>query len=256
MTKIRTLIADDEPLAREGLTRCLAGIDDIEIVSVCADGLEAVDAILDDRLDLALLDIRMPGMGGFDVIDAVGAARMPAVIFVTAHEEFAIRAFDECAVDYVLKPIVEERVMRAVDRARRRLAGSAADASLALRMERLLERVAPERPPLRRFAVREEERVVFVPVDDVTWLEADRNYVRLHTAAGVHRIRATLAGLEERLGDDFVRLHRSSVARVDSIESLKPLGQGDYVAILDTGARLTTSRSYRENVRRLLDEGG
>lgn len=253
---IRALIADDEPLAREGLARCLADVPDVEIVAVCSNGLEAVEAIVETRPALALLDVRMPGLDGFDVVDAIGTGKMPAVIFVTAHEEYAVRAFEECAVDYILKPITEERVIRAVDRARRRL--READVARASNpsgtdLEALLDRLRPHRPVLRRFAVRREDEVVFVPVQSVAWIESDRNYALLHTAAGTHRIRATLSGLDDRLGEAFVRIHRSTMVRVDRIRSLEPLGQGDYVVVLDAGTRLTSSRSYRENVRRLLD---
>ena len=250
---LRALIVDDEPLAREGLAGCLAGMPDIEIVAQCANGVEAADAILERRPDLVLLDVRMPGMDGFDVIDAIGAAKMPAVIFVTAHEEYAVRAFDEAAVDYVLKPITEERVVRAIERARRRLAESDPDAGPVRDLDALLARLGRRRPVLRRFAVRGERSTVFVPVQDVAWIESDGNYARLHTVDDTHRLRATLSGLEERLGGAFVRVHRSLIVRVDRIRALEPLGQGDYVVILDTGTRLTSSRSYRENLRTLLD---
>lgn len=252
---MRALIADDEPLAREGLAHCLAAMADVEVVAVCSNGLEAVEAIVETRPSLALLDVRMPGLDGFDVVDAIGAADMPAVIFVTAHEEYAVRAFEECAVDYILKPITEDRVKRAVDRARLRLreSGAVPNAIGARDLEVLLERLRPHRPVLRRFAVRREDEIVFVPVEDVAWIESDRNYARLHTAAGAHRIRATMSGLDERLGEAFVRIHRSILVRVDRIRSLEPLGQGDYVVVLDTGTRLSSSRSYRDAVRRLLD---
>lgn len=250
---MRALIADDEPLAREGLERCLAETSGIEVVAVCTNGLEAVEAIIDKRPDLALLDIRMPGMDGFEVIDALGAAEMPAVIFVTAYEEYAVRAFDESAVDYVLKPITDERVERAVERARRRLGGSDGVSERMRELESLFERLKPHRPALTRFAVRTGHEIVFLPVEDIAWIESDRNYVVLHTIGGTHRLRATLSKLDDRLGDAFVRIHRSRLVRVERIRTLEPLGQGDYVVVLDTGSRLTSSRSYRDNLRALLN---
>ncbi|MFW6088740.1 MAG: LytR/AlgR family response regulator transcription factor [Gemmatimonadota bacterium] len=250
---MRVLVADDEPLAREGLERCLAEMPEVEIVATCVNGLEAIEAIVDRRPDLALLDIRMPGMGGFEVIDALGADEMPAVIFVTAYEEYAVRAFDESAVDYVLKPITAERVVRAVERARRRLRDGDDVGGRVRDLEALFERLSPHRTLLRRFAVRGEDEIVFVPAEDVAWIESDRNYVVLHTAGGTHRLRATLSNLDERLGDAFVRIHRSRLVRTGRIRSLEPLGQGDYVVVLDTGARLTSSRSYRDNLRALLE---
>lgn len=251
------MIADDEPLAREGLLACLAEEPDIEVVAVCSDGLEAVEAIIEQRPDLVLLDIRMPGLDGFDVVDAVGADEMPAVVFVTAHDEYAVRAFEESAVDYVLKPIVPERVARAVERARRHLGATDQMAVSRGELAALLERMKPHRPRLSRFAVRREKDIVFVSVEDVAWIEGDRNYVKLHTTSGPasipHRLRATLSGLAERLGDGFIRVHRSSLVRVDRIDRIEPLGQGDYVVVLDTGARIPTSRSCRDEVRSLLD---
>lgn len=250
---IRAIIADDEPLAREGLVRCLEDEPDVEIVAVCADGLEAVEAIAERKPDLALLDIQMPGLDGFDVVDAIGSGRMPTVVFVTAHEEYAVRAFDESAVDYVLKPIVPERVGRAVARVRERIGDDGAAHGAQRRLAELLERLEPHRPVLRRIAVSTEKGTAFVPAEQVAWIESDRNYVRLHTGETTHRIRATLSGLDTRLGRDFVRIHRSLLIRVDRIRALEPLGQGDYVVVLDTGTRLTSSRSYRDDVRALLD---
>lgn len=255
--KIRAVIADDEPLAREGLRACLAEEPDVEVVAVCSDGLEAIDAIVQEHPDLALLDVRMPGLDGFDVVDAVGAHAMPAVVFVTAYDEYAVRAFEESAVDYVLKPIVPERVARAVERVRHHLAMTGRSDDWREELESLLERLRPHRPRLRRFAVRRERDVLFVPVEDVAWIEGDRNYVKLHTTLGPgsppHRIRATLSGLMERLGDDFIRVHRSSIVRVARIHRIEPLRQGDYVVVLDTGARVPTSRSYRAELRSLLE---
>jgi two-component system LytT family response regulator len=266
VSRLRALVVDDEPLARQGLAEYVESEGDIEVVQQCADGVEAVDAIRRLDPDLVFLDIQMPELSGFEVIEAVGIDAMPPVIFVTAYDEFALQAFDAFALDYVLKPLDPERVARAVERARRFVAGTreaggaggtgAADSSepdRMARLTRLLEHVA-DGPRLRRFAVRDDGRVRFVHVDDVAWMEADGNYVVLHADGEAHRVRTTMTALETQLDPDhFIRIHRSAFARVDRIRELEPLHQGDYVVVLDDGTRLTSSRSCRENLRALVD---
>lgn len=248
---IRTLIVDDEPLAREGLRAALRDHPDIEVVGECRDGATAVDAIEAERPDLILLDIQMPGLDGFAVLERVGFDAVPAVIFVTAHDEYAVRAFDAHAVDYLLKPFADDRLARALERVRaRRRETSAAGAAETLAALVRSYRDAPEAPTYRkRLLARDGERVVFVRTEDIEWLQADGNRVRVHTGDSEYTIRATLSGTLDELDPvRFVRAHRSAAVNLDRVRELQTWFGGDAVAVLESGAHVKVSRQYRENL--------
>jgi len=274
---VRTLIVDDEPLARTRLRELLGDEEDVQIVAECGNGADAVAVIVSQQPDLVLLDIQMPELDGFGVVRAVGVDRMPAVVFVTAHDEHAVAAFEVHAVDYVLKPVDQDRFAEALRRAKHRIAAAAAgtagrDAERDLR-QRLAALVAEvsaavasgaAAPPagspvggpggVPRLAVKGEGRVVFVRTPDVDWIEAMDNYVRLHVGREVHVMRETLSSLETRLsGSTFLRIHRSTIVNVDRIREVQPWFAGDYVVILADGTKLTTGRRYRAAVQALLE---
>ncbi|HYM62845.1 MAG TPA: LytTR family DNA-binding domain-containing protein [Thermoanaerobaculia bacterium] len=241
----RILIVDDEAPARRIVRSFLGRKPEIEIVSEATNGLEAAEAIRNLRPDLVFLDIQMPGMTGFEVIEAIGAGEMPAVIFVTAYDEFALDAFDVQAVDYLLKPFTRERFDRAFDRAIERLGSAGENGKIA----RLLAALPQTAPYLRRFVVRDRDRLFFVSAGEVIHLTAEGNYVRLHTAAGAHLIRCTLSSLEDRLDPArFVRIHRTGIVNVDAIKEVQAHFHGDYIVLLKSGERLRLSRRYQERL--------
>ena len=244
---IRALIVDDEPLARDCIRLALEATDDLRVVGECQDGESAVRAIERLRPDLVFLDVQMPGVDGFDVIERVGAEAMPPVIFVTAYDRHAVRAFQCHALDYILKPFDDERFHEAVRHARARL-GAERRGDFAERLAALVERHAGGgQAPIRRLMVRDGDRIHYVSVDAVDFMEADGNYVRLHVGARSHLVRTTLSHLDGRLDPaHFMRIHRSTIVNLDRIAEVQPWAGGDYVAILRDGRRLKVSRTYRE----------
>jgi two-component system LytT family response regulator len=248
---IRVLIVDDEPIARRGIRQQLRVEADVEIIGECGDGAAAIDAISELAPDLVFLDIQMPEVGGFDVVEAIGVARMPAVVFVTAYDEHALRAFDVHAVDYVLKPIDRHRFRTAVERARRRLAH--APGELDRRIAAALGELGrPARDYARRLAIRSDGRVTLVDVDQVDRLEAAGNYVEVHSGARHHLLRETMASLEARLDPArFVRVSRSSIVNADRVRELQPMFNGDFVVVLRDGTKVAGSRRYRAALDRL-----
>ena len=251
--KLRALIVDDEPLAREGLRMHLEQEQDIAVIGESGDGEDAVRAIMELEPDLVFLDIQMPGLDGFGVIEQVGIERMPAVVFVTAYDEFALQAFEAHALDYLLKPFDEERFRRALERARRQLRGRARR-NLEERLLRLLDARTTRSEFVERLVVRAGGRILILRVDDIDWIEAAANYVRLHVAGKSYLMRETMVGIESRLDPArFVRVHRSTIVRIDRIKELEPLFQGDYLIVLHDGSRLTSSRGYRSSVQRILE---
>lgn len=265
---LRVLVVDDERLARVGLRRQLEALEDVRIVGECASGGEAVRAIGETDPDLVLLDIQMPGMDGFEVIRRVGMGRMPAVVFVTAFDEYAIAAFEVDAVDYVLKPIDPGRFRSAIRRARTRL-GSEGREGVEARLERLLgrlESVAGEekgeaRPAhgggLRRIAVRKGGRVVLLDTAEVGWIEAAGNYVRLHAAGEAYLVRRTMKAMDRELDPArFLRIHRSLIVNMERVSHLEPLEGERYVFVLEGGTRLESSRRRRGAIEAFLDREG
>ncbi len=249
---VRVLIADDEAPARRTLRSHLATEAGVEVVGEAGSGPEAVEAIRARRPDLVFLDIQMPGMNGFEVLEAVGAEAMPVVVFVTAYDEFALEAFEVAAVDYLLKPFTADRLRKALARAieatSRREVGRES-------LERLLRELLGHgsRTP-ERLLVREGERMLFVPVRTIVRLSAEGNYVRVRTASGSHELRETLASLESRLdGDRFVRVHRSEIVNLDHVAEIERLFHGDLTVVLTNGDRVRVSRRYAD---RLLGASG
>ena len=252
---IRVLVVDDEPLAREGLRLHLDAYDDVRVVGEASDGEEAVRRIKELSPDAVLLDVQMPGLDGFGVVDTVGAERMPPVVFVTAYDEFALRAFEAHALDYVMKPVDPDRLARAFERVRERLQHRHA-ADEEQRVLGLLESLREEGRYLERVAVRNGERIVLLRADEIDYIEAAGNYARIHGNKSEYLLRETMTGLEARLDPrEFIRIHRSTIVRTDRIRELEPLFQGDYLVILSDGTRLTSSRSYREGLQQLMGRG-
>ena len=243
---LRVLIADDEPVARRGIFRLLRQEPDIEVVGECEDGASAIAAIGALSPDLVFLDVQMPELDGFAVIEAIGGSRMPAVIFVTAFDQHAVRAFDAQAIDYVLKPIDPERFRRALQRARSHLAHP--DDSFVRRVSealKLIDRGEPQPYPAR-LAIRSEGRVRLLDVVDVDRVLAAGNYVEVHAGAKPHLLRETMTSLESRLDPRrFVRVSRAAIVSIAQIREVQPLFNGDFVVLLKNGAQVNGSRRYR-----------
>lgn len=243
---LRVIIVDDEPPARTRLRRLLKADADIDLIAECSDGAGAVQTIESTRPDLVLLDVQMPELDGFEVLRALDMPRLPAVIFVTAFDKYALRAFEVHALDYVLKPVEADRLGEALDHARRRIAEHrSATAGLA----DLLRDLKGDRAYLTRVPVRSEGKVKVIDLADVDWLSAADNYVTLHAAGREYLVRDTLAALERRLDPQlFVRVHRSTITRLDRIAELMPDAHGDFTIRLKDGTRLDMSRTYRSTV--------
>ena len=251
--KIRTLIVDDEPLARDRIRRMLRDDAEIEIVGECGNGNDAVKKIRSDRPDLVFLDIQMPVKNGFEVIGSLRPDEAPAVIFVTAYDEYALRAFDVHALDYLLKPFKRERLERAVARARGQIALKH-KGELDQRLSSLIADIKQDRKYLDRLVVRSAGRIFFLRTDEIDWIEAAGNYVKLHVGRESHMIRDTMNGIESRLDPDkFVRIHRSTVVNIDRIKELYPMFSGDYAVRLTSGTELTLSRNHRERFLELFE---
>jgi two-component system, LytTR family, response regulator len=252
---IRTLIVDDEPLARRGIRARLARHQDIEIVGEAGDGDAAVELIHELRPDLVFLDVQMPERDGFGVITAVGADRMPPVIFVTAFDQHAIRAFEAEALDYLLKPIDTAQFERAIARARRQLEDHDATV-LGRRLAAMLAGFgSPSSQPgaVDRFLIRKGGKLILVPADEVHWIEAKGDYVKLHAAGATHLLRETMGNLAERLDPTrFARIHRSTIVNLTRIREFETHSNREYVIVLQDGTRLKLSRGYREDLDRIL----
>ena len=242
----RALIVDDEPLARKRIRRMLSGEPDMTVVGERADGLSAVTAINDLSPDLVFLDVQMPDMNGLEVIQALGPRRLPALVFVTAYDSYALQAFEAEALDYLLKPFDPMRFRETLQRVRRRLA-QPASAEINDQIRQLASRFGAETKHLQRLVVRTGDRVLLLNVGEVDWLEAAGNYVAVHTGKQTHIVRDSLAHLEARLDPEhFGRIHRSTVVNLDRIRELRPHWHGDYKLILQSGQVLALSRRYRQ----------
>lgn len=253
--KIRVVIVEDEPLARERIRTLLEREPDVDLLSEATDGPSAVEVIRARKPDLVFLDVNIPGLNGFGVIEKIGVECMPAVVFVTAYDQFAVKAFETHALDYILKPFDEERFAAALDRARGALSRRV-DGALG---ERLRDLLGEARRPIyaERLAVKSGGRIVFVNIRDIDWIGAEGNYARLHAGPRSHLLRETMASLQSKLDPDlFLRIHRSTIVNTDAIAELEPLFQGDYVVILRDGTRLQSSRGYRPNVQGLMHKAG
>ena len=250
--KTRVLIVDDEPIARRGIRRYLAGHDGIEVVGEAANGISAVEQINELHPDIVFLDVQMPDLDGFGVIENVEPTNgpTPIYVFVTAHDAHAIRAFEVHAVDYLLKPYDKERFTKALAHARRVLeqrGNTNRDFELLLRSLRNLR-------PLERFVVKDKKRIFFVSVSNVLWIEATGNYASIHTAKDSHLLRETLAHLEEKLASHhFIRVRKSAIVNGASISEIRPMFDGVYDIVLAGGTVVTSSRRYAHKVRALLE---
>lgn len=264
---LRIVVADDEPHARDRLRRLLSRMDGVQVVGLAETGRDAARIIEAEAPDLVMLDVQMPGLDGFGVIAAVGAERMPLTIFVTAYDEYAVRAFEQHALDYIVKPFDDDRVLDAIGRARERLHVEAMR-EMAERFRTLLRfdgrtggksagTAAPGSAPdyLDRIAVRADGRTLLVPVSTVDWIEAAGKSVKLHVGAESHVTRAALHELEDRLDPRrFVRIHKSTIVRVDRIRELLDYLRGDYLVVLYDGTRLKMSRSRRSELEARLGQ--
>jgi two-component system LytT family response regulator len=243
----RVAVVDDEPVVREGMTDFLAAQPDLELVGEARDGPAAVRLIESRHPDLVFLDIQMPGLDGFGVLDALAPEALPAVVFITAYDQYALRAFEVHAVDYLLKPFDRGRLATALERARVRLANGDWHKGITALL------AAMRAQHLTRLPVRSRNRTYFVDVADVDWFEGAGNYVRLHVGDRVHLVRATLKHLAARLDPErFQRIHRSTILNVERLREIQSLSSGDCRLVLDGGAQVTLSRTYRQRFERLV----
>jgi two-component system LytT family response regulator len=245
---IRALIVDDEPLARERIRMLLADEPEIEILAESANGAEALRDIQRLVPDLMFLDVQMPELTGFELLDRLEPAQMPVIIFVTAYDQYALKAFEVCALDYLLKPFDRERFTRALARARveldRKKSGQVNEQVL-----KLLAELGQAKKYLEKLMIRDGGRVFFLRADEIDWIEAAGNYVRLHAGKEEHLYRETMTKLEAQLNPEhFARIHRSAIVNTERIKELQPFFRGDYVIVLRDNQKLTLSRTYRSRL--------
>jgi two-component system LytT family response regulator len=246
---IRAIIVDDEPLARRGLELRLAAHDDIQVVQLCGNGREALEAIAAHSPDLMFLDIEMPGIDGFEVLRRIPQTSMPMVVFVTAFDRYALKAFEAHAVDYLMKPFSTERLRAAVDRARAEVDRSSSK-ELKAALHALLEDIQRERTYPEWLLIKRDDRSVFLRVADIDWIESSRNNVRLHVGKDIYLFHETTSGIESRLDPKkFFRIHRSTIVNIEKIKEMHPWFNGDYAVILKDGTKLTLSSTYRERLK-------
>jgi two-component system, LytTR family, response regulator len=251
---IGALVVDDEPLARRAIVRLLRDDADIELLGECGDGVSAVEAIRGQSPDLVFLDIQMPAITGLDVVATIGAERMPATVFVTAYEQYAVRAFEANAVDYLVKPFSRERFAGTLRRAKARLAaGEGQGPEASARILQALDALRQRDDYLERIPVRIDEHVAFVAVDDIVWIKANRNTVQIHLADRMHELRETMAALAVRLDPrHFARVHRSAIVNVRRVKAIHPWFNGHHIVTMDTGQQLRMSRYQHEAFLRLV----
>jgi two-component system LytT family response regulator len=252
---LRTIIADDEHLAREKLRILLAAGGGVEIIEECETGQHTIEAVRTHKPDLLFIDIRMPDIDGFEVLKQIPPEEMPAVVFTTAYDQFALRAFEQHALDYLLKPFEQERLSQTVERARTERLKSA-DRHLAERIVQLLSERQARPAPRRideRLVIRTRGRVVFLDLAEIEWIEAAANYIKLHTSKDSHLVRESIGRFSESLDPRrFVRIHRSIIVNTRSIRELQPCDNGEYIAVLKNGKELSCSRGYRAHLQRLI----
>jgi two-component system, LytTR family, response regulator len=255
--KIRTVIVDDEELARRGLRALSQRCEDLELICECRNGREAVDAIQRHRPDLVFLDVQMPGKTGFDVIGAIEDAQRPHVIFVTAYDKFALRAFEVHALDYLLKPVNEERFDAALARVREAMS-RATDNAIVQRVRQAAAGLQGATSPSAmsaadRFPIKSNGRIIVIRSADIDWIEAEGDYVSVHVGAKTWLTRETIAAVELRLAlSGFVRIHRSTLVNAERVKELRPRDKGEYTVVLSDGTELKLTRNYRASVERLV----
>ncbi len=252
----RVVIADDEPLARKRLRTMLVRHPAFEIAAECRDGEETVNALVAEPPDLLFLDVKMPGLDGFEVLAAINEApRPPAIVFVTAFADRAVAAFDESAADFLLKPYDTARFDRAMERVERRLGGDPSAGIDSAMMRRLLESIQAQQYA-ERFLVRGANHLYFVRADEVEWIDAADNYLRLHAGARIHFVRETIKGIIQRVTPDkFVRVHRSIIVNLEFVQRLEPHEHGEYSITMRDGSRIRSSRTHNEQLRVMLSRG-
>jgi two-component system LytT family response regulator len=250
--QIRALIADDEALARKFIRRMLKDDRDVEIVGECSNGKEAVAMIRKETPDLVFLDVQMPEMDGFAVLEAIRIERMPEIIFATAYEQYAIRAFELHALDYLLKPFDQARFKDAIKHAKERFRSERKNGG-RMQISALLENIKSKPQYLERLVIKAGGRITFLRTDEINWIEADDKYVHLHTSKARPMVRQTLSAMEAQLNPaKFRRVHRSAIVNVERIAELQPLFSGEYSILLQDGTKLTLSRNYKEKLFDLL----
>jgi len=250
---IRILIVDDEAVARQRLKRLLAAEPDVTIVGESPDGASALRAIALENPDMVFLDVQMPELDGFEVVQSIPPGDLPGIVFVTAFDRYALRAFDVHAIDYLLKPFTRERFRTALARARDRLKRRHGDSGLDVLVEQLREL----RPYQKRVAIRIGDRFIIVPWHDVDWIEAADNYVKLHAGPREYLLRETLASIQKQLDPAmFARVHRSAVVQIDRIAEFHRATHGDVNLVLRSGVRLILTRTWRSRVERLVHDSG
>jgi two-component system, LytTR family, response regulator len=251
--KLRTLIVDDERSSRRAIEIQLEDMEDVEIVGQAADGAEAVQMIRTARPDLVFLDVQMPDLDGFQILEELGPDPLPRIVFVTAHDAFAVRAFDVSATDYLLKPVDDRQLRRAIDRVRRDLQAGA-ERGTGSNVRRLMDHIDQEgrssaTPHKKRLLAKEKGEYFFIHVADMEWIEAEGNYVRVHLDGGAHLIRASMNELEITLDpEQFLRVHRGAIINLDRVESIQPEGVSDYRVILRSGQAVKVGRTYRDSL--------
>jgi two-component system LytT family response regulator len=249
---LRCIVVDDEPPARQLLRLMLQEQENVELVAECATGPQAVQGIREHRPDLVFLDIQMPQQDGFQVLQELSPGEFPAVIFVTAYDRYAVKAFELNAIDYLLKPFDEERLSTAIGRARDRLA-QRDRVELDRQIAAALSLLRPGEGDRRRLSIKEGDRTYLHRIDDIDWVEADAKYVKIHSGKRTYVMRETMKAMEDRLaGPDFVRVSRSAIVNLDRIREIQPWFNGDYVLILQNGTEVTTTKGYRDELTRLI----
>ena len=246
--RIKTIIVDDEPLARERISQLLSKESEIEIVAECGDGLAAISAINEHQTDLLFLDVQMPEVSGFDVLRELNEETMPAVIFVTAFDQYTVKAFDAHAIDYLLKPFSEERFRQAISRAHQHLQPKSEN-NYGQHLSRLLDHFNLNKGFLERLIVSHKNRLILVPVHDVDWIESYGNYLKIHAGNKTYLLRQTMNELAARIDPEkIIRIHRATLVNVERIKEFQPMFGGLYTVVLRDGTELTLSRNYRKSV--------
>jgi two-component system LytT family response regulator len=247
---LRAFIADDEPPARSKVRKFIETRTDLVFVGEAGDGVNTIDQVLELRPDILFLDIQMPNGDGFEVLREIYPQHKPAVIFTTAFDQYAIRAFEVDALDYLLKPFTADRFHAAVDRVlRRRFEAASAQPAVPDKLEELIARLAVNQAKNQRILVRKEDRIFFVKASDIEWVEAEEKYVVLHTGAQRHLVRHSITALEQQLSPvGFLRVHRSHLINLDALQEVISLGRGDCIAVLKSGARLNVGRNFKEQL--------
>jgi two-component system LytT family response regulator len=254
MNPLRLIVVDDEPLARAGIRKLLERDADIEVVGECGDGAEAVVAIIDKQPDAVLLDIKMPELSGLDVVRTIGVERMPPVVFITAYDEHALRAFELHAMDYLLKPFDDERFMATIARLKQ-LHRTRAAAQLSDKLLNVLQDTPRPSRYLPRIVVRDNGRTLLLRSSDVEWIEAADYYAKIHVAGKSHLLRETMNELEARLDPDvFFRVHRSAIVNLEKVKEIQPYTRGEHVVIMNSGAKVRLSRGRRDKLEELLGQ--